>query len=173
MSETTTTQKQIRQLMLSPTKIPILSKENAAAFHNKAVAKIFETGNGLFEYVEVIKFFAALDKQVSDDKEFIDHVRQQIQYNGDKKEFKTPRGVKFEIAEVGTAYDFSQCNCPELVDLETRAAELAEQIKKRKEFLKTVPAKGLEILISETGETITLYPPAKSSKSSFKVTLPK
>jgi hypothetical protein len=45
-------------------------------------------------------------------------------------------------------------------------------VKARKEFLKTVPLSGLEILTKD-GELVTVYPPAKSSKSSFKVSLPK
>lgn len=170
------------ELVLTPDNIPVLSKENAATFHQQARERIFEHG-GAFEYIEVIKFFAALDKQITgdkqakieEDKEFLDYLREEIKRNGnggDKAEFKTARGVKFTLSEVGTSYNFSQCNDQELCDLEIAANNAAEAVKNRKEFLKTVPLSGLEILTKD-GELVTIYPPSKSSKSSFKVSLPK
>lgn len=170
------------EIILTPDHIPVLSKQNAATFHQQAKERIYEQG-GAFEYVEVIKFFSALDKQINGDsaakiepdKEFIEYLREEIikqGSGGDKAEFKTARGVKFTLAEVGTAYDFSKCNDQELCDLEVAAMNAANELKKRKEFLKTVPQSGLDI-ITKDGEAIKIYPPAKSSKSSFKVSLPK
>lgn len=170
------------EIILTPDHIPVLSKQNAATFHQQAKERIFDNG-GAFEYIETIKFFAALDKEINGDsqtkkepdKEFIEYLREEIikqGSGGDKAEFKTARGVKFTLAEVGTAYDFSKCNDPELVELEAKAKEANEALKQRKEFLKTVPPSGLDI-ITKDGEAIKIYPPAKSSKSSFKVSLPK
>ena len=51
----------INDLILSPENIPVLSKQNAATFHRQVKERIFETGTGLFEYVEAVKFFDALD----------------------------------------------------------------------------------------------------------------
>jgi hypothetical protein len=170
------------QIILAPDKIPVLSKENAANFHTAVKERIFETGNGLFEYLETVKFFAAVDKvingdsasKIQPDKEFIDYTREQIKLNSDKDNFTTGRGVKFTIAETGTSYDFSNCNDPVLVRLEEQAKEAAEKVKQRKEFLKTVDAAiGLVITDTESGETVTVYPPSKTSKSSFKISLPK
>ena len=125
--------------------IPVLSKQNAATFHAKAKERIYEQG-GAFEYVEVIKFFSALDKEINGDsqskkepdKEFIEYLREEISKQGnggDKAEVKTERGVKFALAEVGTAYDFSQCNDLVLDELEAKAREAADAVKVRKEFL--------------------------------------
>lgn len=168
------------QLILAPDNIPVLSKQNAATFHQMAKARIFEQG-GAFEYIETIKFFEALGKQINGDssakiegdKEFVSFLRDEIERNGEKGKYTTGRGVKFEVAETGSSYDFSKCNDPELLDLEEKSKAAAEALKARKEFLKTVPAAGLPIIIESTGETVTLYPPSKSSKSSFKVSLPK
>ena len=170
------------ELILTPDNIPVLSKQNAATFHQQAKERIMEHG-GAFEYVEVIKFFAALDKQINgdkatkieEDKEFIELLRDEIKMNGnggDKAEYKTERGVKFTLAETGTTYDFSQCGDQELCDLEVAANNAANEVKKRKEFLKTVPLSGMDI-ITKDGEVVKIYPPYKSSKSSFKVSLPK
>lgn len=170
------------KIILAPDNIPVLSKTNAASFHTAVRQRIFETGNGLFEYLETVKFFAAVDKvingdsasKIQPDKEFIDYTREQIKLNADKDSFTTGRGVKFTIAETGTSYDFTGCNDPVLVRLEEQAKELAEKVKQRKEFLKTVdPATGLVITDTESGETVTVYPPSKTSKSSFKISLPK
>lgn len=170
------------EIILSPDNIPVLSKTNAATFHAQAKERIFDNG-GAFEYVEVIKFFSALDKQITGDsaskiepdKEFIDYLREEIRKHGnggDKAEYKTLRGVKFTLAETGTAYNFSMCNDPELSEMEKQEAEIKEKVKARKEFLKTIPVKGIDIITSD-GEAIKIYPPSKTSKSSFKIQLPK
>jgi hypothetical protein len=172
-------QEQIKnQLILSPDNIPILSKENAFTFHLLAKQKIYDTGNGLFEYIETVKFFAQVNdrifgnssSKIEPDKEFIDYVREQVKMNGEKEKFTSGRGVKFENAETGTSYDFSNCNDPILVEMEEKAKAFAEQVKARKEFLKTIDG-SVNVLIGD--EVVTVYPPSKSSKSSFKVSLPK
>jgi len=48
-----------------------------------------------------------------------------------------------------------------------------EALKARKEFLKTVPIEGLTVVDTASGETVTVYPPSKSSNSSYKVSLPR
>lgn len=169
------------QIILAPDNIPVLSKTNAANFHAAVKERIFETGNGLFEYMETVKFFSEVNKVINGDsqsktapdKEFVDYIREQIKVNSDKDNFTTGRGVKFTIAEVGTTYDFTNCNDPVLVQLESSAKEITEMLKQRKEFLKAVKPEGEIITNSDTGETVTVYPPAKSSKSSFKTSLPK
>jgi hypothetical protein len=166
------------ELQLVPGNIITLSKQNAKEFHEDMKAMIRETGFGMFEYIEFITFCAKLKDQVNgnsqagvpEDKELIGMIREEVGKYG--KTFTTPRGVKFELAETGSSYDFSQCNDPELASLEQQAKEFSEKLKERKEFLKTVPSKGLEIHSGE-GELVTIYPPSKSSKSSYKVSLPK
>jgi hypothetical protein len=170
------------EIILSPDHIPVLSKANAKSFHEMAKARIYEQG-GAFEYVETIKFFSALDKQINGDsaskiepdKEFIDYLREEIKKRGnggDKAEFKTERGVKFTLAEVGSSYDFSKCNDPELIELEAKAKEANDALKARKEMLKMVPSSGMDLLTRDS-ELVRIYPPSKSSKSSFKISLPR
>lgn len=164
-------------IILTPNNLPILSKGNAKTFHEEVKKRILETGDGLFEYIETIKFFAALDKQIMGDsaskteadKEFIDMLRDEIERHNGK--VITERGVVFQNAETGTSYDFSQCNDPILEMLEAEYTASANSLKERKEFLKKVPSAGLEIRFLD--ELVTVYPPSKSSRSSFKVQLPK
>lgn len=165
-------------LILSPNAIPVLSKTNAKNFHEEVKARIFETGDGLFEYLETIKFFAAIDKQISGDstakiqpdKEFIDYIREKInEYEGGK--MTTQRGVVFQNAEVGHSNDFTACGDPVLNELQLKLDEYTKLVKERKEFLKSIPLSGVDILNED--ELVKVFPPAKSSKSSFKVSLPK
>lgn len=169
----------MKEIILSPEKFPVLSKENAASFHNKMKELIYERGDGL-KYIETIKFFEALNKQINGDKtakiepdtEFIDYIRDEIKNSGTGKDCITQRGVKFTLAETGTTPDFSQCNSPELDDLEAEAKVIADKLKAHKDMLKTLPISGMDI-ITKDGESVKIYPPSKFSKSSFKVTLPK
>lgn len=170
---------QTNALILSPDNIPVLSKQNAQTFHQMVKERIYESGEGLFPYIETVKFFGALDKvingdsasKIEADKEFIDHVREQIKLNADKDTFTTGRGVKFQVAEVGTSYDFSNCQDPVLAELEQQEKEIKEKVKERKEFLKAVPKEGIEFRHND--ELVQVFGPVKTSKSSFKVTLPK
>lgn len=167
-----------RSVEILPGSILVLNKANAADFHQRMKEMIRETGYGLFEYLEAIKFFEKVkacingDKQakIPEDKEFIGMIRDEI-LKYPKGVLTTERGVKFEAAETGTAYDFSQCNDASLLQLEQEAAAAADKLKERKEFLKKLPGAGIEVLDKETGEVASIYPPSKSSNSSYKITM--
>jgi len=79
--------------------------------------------------------------------------------------------AKFEIKETGVKYDFSKCEDEVLTRLYSQQSELDAKVKSRESMLKTVSAKGMIITDEETGETFTVYPPAKSSTTSVAVTL--
>lgn len=76
---------------------------------------------------------------------------------------------KVEIKEVGVKYDFSQCGDPVYQQYEQFAESTKASLKERADFLKTVPAKGMELKIDD--ELVTVYPPSKSSTTSIAVTL--
>lgn len=78
-------------------------------------------------------------------------------------------GFKVEQAEVGTRYDFSNCNDQNLYDLEEEESVLSEKIKRRKEYLKAI--QGQEQLVDGDGVVTVVVPPIKSSKTSLKFTL--
>ena len=81
------------EIILTPQNIPVLSKANAKEFHNQVRERILETEEGLFEYVEAVKFFANLEKQINGDsqskieadKELIDLIRTRISEQDNKK----------------------------------------------------------------------------------------
>lgn len=78
---------------------------------------------------------------------------------------------KVEIKEAGVRYDFEKCNDKEweVLDANNRSAQY--HLKEREKFLMTIPAKGLEIVDTFTGEMVTIYPPAKSSTTTVAITL--
>lgn len=87
-----------------------------------------------------------------------------------KKSFQFHNG-KFEIKEVGVKYDFSKCEDRNLEELYAKMEELKATVKQREDFLKTVPQSGMIVTDQETGDTYTVYPPAKSSTTSVAVSL--
>lgn len=169
----------------SETKL-VLSKINAKTYLATIKEKIKESGNIdiLFSFVEVIKFFDKINELIKGnsqatnpedregDKEFKSMVMDAITPYG-KEGYKTPRGAKFNIMEnAGTVYHYENCNDPYLIKFKEALEMLNSQIKERQEFLKTVPSAGLEIYVGE-GELITVYPPYKTSTTTYKVTLPR
>jgi hypothetical protein len=88
--------------------------------------------------------------------------------NGKSFEFHS---AKFEVKETGVKYDYSQCGDEEYNSLQTEMEALSLKIKDREKFLKTVPTKGMALVIEGTGEVATVYPPSKSSTTSVAVTL--
>jgi len=146
------------------------SKTSIAKLSTLLVDQVLEMGNPL-ELAEQIAASENLIKAIKEDKRFSDYVHEQLdQYKG---KFNTESGTKIESAEVGTKYDFSVCKDFVLEEMSNELLLLEEQIKKRREFLKTTPSTGLIITDEKTGETMTVYPPVKTSTSSYKVTLAK
>jgi len=86
------------------------------------------------------------------------------------KEFEF-NGAKIKIGEVGSKYDYSKCDDPELSAWQNQMIELKEKIDKKQKLLQFAPSKGMIITNEETGETYTAYPPSKSSTTSVIVTL--
>jgi len=51
--------------------------------------------------------------------------------------------------------------------------QVESKIKAMKDFLKALPDEGMMVMNSTTGELEMVFPPIKTSTSSFKTTLPK
>lgn len=146
---------------LSKTQIKVIAEQTAQDIidNGQDVIKIADT-------IAKIEFFIA---ELKKSPEYLDYLIYEVSKFG--KGMTTSTGTKLELAEVGVKYDFSQCNDSELKKMEQEFEVLEEKIKSRKDFLKTLSASGITVLDEETGETITLYPPSKTSKSSVKTTI--
>lgn len=147
-----------------------LNKTEITDLATGVVTNLLEKGDPL-TIAEHLSAMEAFVKAVKADNRFTDYVIEEAAKH--KGGFKSQSGAKIELAEVGTAYDFTNCNDTFLDYLYLKQKAVDAEVKEREAFLKTIPAKGLEVLDSNSGELITCYPPAKSSKSSFKITLAK
>lgn len=77
---------------------------------------------------------------------------------------------KFAQREVGVKYDFSLCNDPVLGVLEFEKEGIDLKVKERQDFLKGIPAEGIDFM-TEEGEIVKLYPPLKTSTTSITVSM--
>ena len=148
-----------------------LSKTQIKAIANQTAQDIIDNGKDVIQIADTIAKIELFIKELKATPEYLDYLITEVSKYG--KGMTTSTGTKLELAEVGTKYDFSQCNDPELKKMEQEFEVLEDKIKCRKDFLKTLSANGITVLDEETGETITLYPPSKTSKSSVKCTITK
>lgn len=81
-------------------------------------------------------------------------------------------GARVELREVGTNYDYARCGFPAWERAEVDFKSASEKKKKAEKFLKGL-RQSLSINDELTGEVVTVYPPAKSSKSAVVITLGK
>lgn len=76
-------------------------------------------------------------------------------------------GAKFEVKEAGTQYDWSVCNDTFLDELTEKFEFYKNEVKKRQDFLKTVPITG----VGDPSNGNMLYPPIKTSTTNVTVKL--
>lgn len=147
-----------------------LTKSQLKEISQQFIEAISENGR-VIETAELIAKMEAFIKEVRSSKDFIDMVRDEVTKEGSKTKV-TVTGVKIELAETGVKYDFSQCNDYDLNCLLEESELLEAKIKERKEFLKTIPTSGMDV-VTNFGEVLRIYPPSKSSTSNFKTTISK
>jgi hypothetical protein len=148
-----------------------VSKLEISIQAENAVNNILENGDPL----KVAESLSAIEEFVScirKNPKLIEYVRLELAKHP-KEKFQLSTGTKIENAEVGTKYDYTQCGDSEWELLTTDRQSLDVKIKEREAFLKTVPSSGLTTIDTMTGYVVTIYPPSKSSTSSFKITLAK
>jgi hypothetical protein len=121
-----------------------------------------------------IKSMESLLKMFTDKKEGKDLNEQYMRYVVDEaqkhgKSFEY-HNAGFQVKEAGHQYDYSQCGDADLLQKIDVYDAMGKAIKERQEFLRKVPAKGLET-VTDQGEVVTLYPPACRSTTTVAVTL--
>lgn len=146
-----------------------LSKTQIKVIADQTAQDIIDNGQDVIKIADTIAKIEFFIAELKKSPEYLDYLISEVAKYG--KGMTTSSGTKLELAEVGVKYDFSQCNDPRLVELEADLVFLEETIKQRKDFLKALSPSGVSVLDQETGETITLYPPSRSSKSSVKTTI--
>lgn len=155
-------------------KLPVitsgLSKSKISELAKFGVDYVLETGDPT-TVAEQISAMEAYIKAVKSDERFAEYVREELAKNGGK--LTTPSGAKIEVMEGGTKYHFENCGDAELGLLEQKALSATNAVKERQEFLKKVPQSGLDVVDPFSGEVCKVFPPYKTSTSTYKVTLAK
>lgn len=144
-----------------------LTKTQIKSIADNSVMEIIDNGR-ILEAVELVSVMEQFIKEVKANPEYIDSVRTEVEKYGKIKETES---IKIELAEVGVKYNFDVCGDPIIKDLQWQLDNLEAKVKERKEFLKTVPSDGMSLVMED--EIVTIYPPAKSSTSSYKTTIKK
>jgi len=143
-----------------------LTKTQIKIVAQNSVNELLNNGN-ILEAAEMISVMETFIKEVRASKEFTDYVRDEVSKNG--KDITNASGAKIELAETGIKYDYSKCGDDILIDLEKQLELIEIDIDQRKQFLKTLPLSGIEIVNED--EVTKIYPPSKQSNSSYKITL--
>ena len=161
---------------------PDLTKKGVA----KAAANIYTAVmEGTMSAVDIAVMLKFVDetgkslKELSDDNgnnTFVDLVRDEIEKNADDgKVFNTKHGVKFELYEAATKFDYESCGDPVWNRLSKEAELVKMKMKERESFLKGLKGSmTMNIMDPDTAEfheNVELFPPAKSSTSTYKQTM--
>ena len=144
------------------------NKEERSYFVRDVINRITEGNEDPEKVLITLKCMEEIIKAITSNKDFKDAVITEATKYGKRHE---RFNATLDIRETGVRYDYSKCGDLELLSLYTQLDAINEQIKKREAFIKTIPIEGLEVLQSETGEIITIYPPSKTSTTTVAVTL--
>lgn len=140
------------------------SKEQIQLFASKLID---ELENGQVNPLDLVKAQKCIEKTFELIKPKLSEAsRLEAEKYGKSFEYK---GIKIELAEVGTKYDFSKCGHIDYDNLLNEIAELTEKKKALETMIKSL--REPQEMISKDGEVMTIYPPSKTSTSSIKATV--
>jgi hypothetical protein len=153
-----------------PALIEATTKKDIQTLASRLVNDIAEGWADALKMAEHISATEYLIKSIKEDECYVHYILEELAKHSGKYSHE---GTRIEAAEVGVKYDYSACNDPVLKVLELELESIEKEITERKEFLKAVPVSGLIITDVDTGETLAVFRPNKTSISSYKVTLSK
>jgi hypothetical protein len=160
-----------------------LTKKGVITAAQNIYSDIMDNGTSAIRVAEMFKFIEETQKQLKEitdengKNNFTDLVREEITKNSDDgKTYTSKSGNTFEIVEAGVKYDYSVCGDPIWNRLNAELESIKEKIKEREVYLKTIKSATpvgnvLDNDTSELHENVELYPPVKTSTSTFKQTL--
>jgi hypothetical protein len=142
-----------------------LTKKQIAEMADQSVSTVLERGN-VFEVAEALAAMEEFVKNVRKDERFVDFLRDEL--NKHRGRLTTNSGARIEICEAGVSYDYSSNS--EWRQLDQQVKMLTDQRKSVEEKLRKL-APGKMAVDPETGEVSE--GPAKTSKSTYRITLSK
>ena len=161
---------------------PDLTKKGVAKAAANIYTSVMEGHMSALDVAIMLKFVDETGKQLkelSDDdgrNTFVDLVREEIERNSDDgKSYTSKHGVKFELYEAATKFDYESCGDPVWNRLNKELEFLKVKLKERESFLKTLKESAtLNIMDPDTSEyfeNVQIYPPTKTSTSTYKQTM--
>jgi hypothetical protein len=161
---------------------PDITKKGVARAATNIYTAVMDGNMSAVDVAVMLKFVEETGKslkELSDDNgknTFVDLVREEIERSADDgKTFNTKHGVKFELYEAATKFDYESCGDPIWNKLSKELELTKAKMKERESFLKSLKGATTMNIIdpdtSEFHENVELYPPAKSSTSTYKQTM--
>lgn len=150
------------QLIRDDVKIADYTKNAVDAIVNGEV-------NPLTAYLNLAKHVKVCDSIIKDERVKSLAIAELEKYGKDQRTFGD---CSADVVEAGTKYDFEACGDIIWAELNAKATDIAEELKARETFLKSL-SKPLTEVDPDTGETWTIYPPVKTSKTTIKTTFKK
>jgi hypothetical protein len=143
-----------------------LTKSDIRNLSEEFVEKVLSEGSPL-KAAEGLSAMENFLKEVKDNPQFKDYVREEAgKY---PKGFVSASGAKIECCETGTKYGYENCGDIEWEMVNAEMIALKNKISEREKFLKALPLEGIEVRHED--QLIRVFPPFKSSTSSYKITL--
>ena len=142
-----------------------LNKRQIADLAEQSVNKVLEEGN-VFQVAEALAAMEEFVKNVRKDERFVEFLRDELTKH--KGRLTTNSGARIDICEAGVSYDYSGNG--EWRELDRQIKILTDQRKSVEEKLRRL-APGRMAVDPETGEVFE--GPAKTSKSTYRITLSK
>lgn len=140
-----------------------LNKKKIAELADYSVSNVLEEGN-VFQVAEALAGMEEFVKNIRKDERFVQFLREELEKH--RGRIVTTSGACIETCEAAVSYDYS--GNVEWKELDEQIRILAEQKKAVEEKLRKL-APGRIAVDPETGEMFE--GPAKSSKSTYRITL--
>jgi hypothetical protein len=153
--------------MATSSHTPLVTKNKIKEAANNICEDLINKDVDPVKVVSSLSVIAALIDEVKSDDRVIEAIRDSVKKRGEKEKLTLGSGaVTIENVEVGTKYDYSKDDT--WVQLDKAVKDATEKRKEREDLLKSIKP-GMMQVHEETGEVV--YGAAKSSKSSYKVTI--
>ena len=144
------------------------TKTERQSFVENVIDKIVAEEVDMLKIHKQLKSLEDISSQLQDNKTYKEYLLNAAEKHGKKFQYQN---AEFIIKEVGTKYDYSNCNDLELNDLMRQMDVLKARIDKKQETLKHLPLSGMLTTDEKTGDTYKIYPPSKKSTTAVSVTL--
>lgn len=144
---------------------PSLSKAAQSTLAESLVSQVVEGSVDPMQAFIQIKAIAEVCKQFLDNPEILNRTRTAVAKSG--KLAPTFNGAKVSLSTT-TRYNYESCMDPEYAELIRQKEIIADKIKAREMFLKSIDD-SIDIVDKATGKPITIYQPSMTQSPTLRV----